>query len=102
MRWPSKFHGFPLRTSEAKKILTVPFIVLPAEQAQFSALIDGILATADLSTISAKKIRKELQAKLTVDISDKKVGAFHLHRIPLRTLVDTVETEMETMSTNNS
>jgi len=46
--------------------------LLPAEQAQFSALIDGILATADLSTISAKKIRKELQAKLTVDISDKK------------------------------
>lgn len=58
-------------------MLTVPLIVLPAEQAQFSALIDGILATADLSTISAKKIRKELQAKLTVDISDKKVGAFH-------------------------
>jgi hypothetical protein len=53
--------------------------VLPSERAQFSALIDGILAEGDLSTISAKQIRKGLQAKLTFDISSKKVSASQFH-----------------------
>lgn len=44
----------------------------PAERAQFSAIIDGILSTADLQTISAKQIRKGLSDKLGVDLSDKK------------------------------
>ncbi len=48
-------------------------IVLPSERAQYSAIIDGILASSDLTTISAKAIRKELAAALDVDISDKKV-----------------------------
>jgi upstream activation factor subunit UAF30 len=47
--------------------------LLPAEHAQYSAIIDGILASGDLETISAKQIRKGLQAKLEIDISDKKV-----------------------------
>lgn len=50
--------------------------VLPAEQAQYSAIIDGILASSDLSTISAKQIRKTLQEKLEHDISDKKVNFY--------------------------
>lgn len=48
-------------------------IVLPAERAQYSAIIDGILATGDLQTISAKQIRKGLAAQLDLDLSDKKV-----------------------------
>ncbi len=48
--------------------------MLPNERAQYSALIDNILASSDLQTISAKQIRKQLQAALDVDISDKKVG----------------------------
>jgi DEK C terminal domain len=47
--------------------------LLPAERAQYSAIIDGILASGDLQTISAKQIRKGLEAKLDIDISDKKV-----------------------------
>ncbi|KAG4440358.1 hypothetical protein IFR05_004151 [Cadophora sp. M221] len=47
--------------------------LLPAETAQYTAIIDGILKTSDLQTISAKKIRKELQAALDQDITDKKV-----------------------------
>lgn len=46
--------------------------LLPSERAQYSAIIDGILATSDLQTISAKQIRKGLQAKLEIDISFKK------------------------------
>jgi hypothetical protein len=49
--------------------------VLPAERAQYSAIIDGILASADLQTISSKQIRKSLQAELQQDISEKKVGS---------------------------
>ncbi|CZS94312.1 related to UAF30-subunit of RNA polymerase I transcription factor [Rhynchosporium agropyri] len=46
--------------------------LLPVESAQYTAIIDGILRSSDLQTISAKKIRKELQAALDQDISDKK------------------------------
>ncbi|KAL2072783.1 hypothetical protein VTL71DRAFT_12126 [Oculimacula yallundae] len=46
--------------------------LLPAESAQYTAIIDGILKSSDLQTISAKKIRKELQAALDQDLSDKK------------------------------
>jgi hypothetical protein len=48
--------------------------VLPAELAQYSAIIDGILAEGDLQTISAKAIRRQLQEKLGFDITDKKVS----------------------------
>jgi hypothetical protein len=47
--------------------------VLPSERAQYSAIIDGILANSDLNTISARRIRGELEARLGVDVSDKKV-----------------------------
>lgn len=46
----------------------------PSETAQYSAIIDDILASSDLTTISAKHIRKGLQAKLNEDISDKKAA----------------------------
>jgi len=48
--------------------------LLPSEKAQYSAIIDDILASGDLQTISAKQIVKSLQAKLDVDISDKKAA----------------------------
>jgi hypothetical protein len=50
--------------------------VLPSERAQYSAIIDGILANSDLNTISARRIRGELEARLGVDVSDKKVRQF--------------------------
>ncbi|PVH78828.1 SWIB-domain-containing protein [Cadophora sp. DSE1049] len=46
--------------------------LLPAETAQYTAIIDGILKKSNLQTISAKQIRKQLQAALDQDISDKK------------------------------
>ena len=48
--------------------------VLPAETAQFSAIIDDILAHSDLGTVSAKAVRKELAAKLDLDLDDKRVN----------------------------
>lgn len=48
-------------------------IVLPAERAQYAATIDGILASADLQTISSKQIRRGLVAKFGVELGDKKV-----------------------------
>ncbi|TVY81728.1 Upstream activation factor subunit spp27 [Lachnellula suecica] len=50
--------------------MTTP--LTPAEQAQYSAIIDGILASADLQTISAKQIRKGLAAQLGTDLSEQK------------------------------
>jgi len=44
----------------------------PAETIQYAGIIDGILAAGDLTTISAKQIRKGLQAAVDHDISDKK------------------------------
>ncbi|KAG9248327.1 hypothetical protein BJ878DRAFT_538466 [Calycina marina] len=46
--------------------------LLPSQQAQYSALIDDILAAGDLQTISASAVRKQLQAKLGVDVLDNK------------------------------
>jgi len=46
--------------------------LLPAERAQYSAIIDNILANADLQTISAKQIRKGLASEVGVDLADKK------------------------------
>lgn len=60
-------------------------LVLPAERAQYSAIIDDILATGDLTTISAKTIRKGLAAKLDIDISDKKVCLSILYTRQLHT-----------------
>lgn len=48
--------------------------VPPEQRASYSAIIDEILAVSDLNTISAKRIRKGLQERVTYDISDQKVG----------------------------
>ncbi|KAK3670082.1 hypothetical protein LTR78_010022 [Recurvomyces mirabilis] len=46
---------------------------LPTEQmASYSAIIDDILASADLDVISAKALRKGLQAKVDYDLSEQK------------------------------
>ncbi|KAK5109759.1 hypothetical protein LTR62_006599 [Meristemomyces frigidus] len=47
--------------------------LLPTEQlASYSAIIDGILASADLDVISAKAIRKGLQAQVDYDLTEQK------------------------------
>lgn len=47
---------------------------VPQDKAnQYSAIIDDILASSDLATITRKRIRKELQARLDRDISEDKV-----------------------------
>ncbi|KAK4553030.1 hypothetical protein LTR86_009954 [Recurvomyces mirabilis] len=48
---------------------------LPTEQmASYSAIIDDILAFADLDVISAKALRKGLQAKVDFDLSEQKAA----------------------------
>ncbi|KUJ22868.1 SWIB-domain-containing protein [Mollisia scopiformis] len=46
--------------------------LLPAERAQYSAIIDNILNKADLTTISRKKIMAELATTLGKDLSHQK------------------------------
>lgn len=47
---------------------------VPAEQrASYAAIIDEILASADLETISAKRIRNGLQARVDYDLAPQKV-----------------------------
>jgi hypothetical protein len=65
---------FPTSLGAKEQPANQTVIVLPNERAQYSALIDNILASSDLQTISAKQIRKQLQAALDVDISEKKVS----------------------------
>lgn len=49
--------------------------IVPAEQrASYAAIIDGILASADMETISAKRIRKGLQEQVDYDITPQKVS----------------------------
>jgi upstream activation factor subunit UAF30 len=48
---------------------------VPAEQrASYAAIIDEILANADLETISAKRIRNGLQERVEYDLTPQKVG----------------------------
>jgi hypothetical protein len=60
--------------------------VLPSERAQYSAIIDKILAGSDLNTISARRIRGELEAELGLDVSDKKVSCIFFRATNLPTL----------------
>jgi DEK C terminal domain len=47
---------------------------VPAEvRATYSAIIDGILKTSDLNTISSKRIREGLQAGIEYDLTPQKV-----------------------------
>lgn len=55
-------------------LIAVPILVPPETEASYSAIIDSILATSDLNTISAKRIRKGLQAQLDYDITPQKVS----------------------------
>jgi upstream activation factor subunit UAF30 len=49
--------------------------VTPEEKSQYTAIIDAILATADLETISRKKIRHGLETSLGgKDLSEQKVA----------------------------
>lgn len=52
--------------------------LVPLDQrASYSVIIDNILATADLETISAKAIRKGLQEQVAEDLTEKKVPLLH-------------------------
>ncbi|KAF2084224.1 SWIB-domain-containing protein [Saccharata proteae CBS 121410] len=44
----------------------------PEQEASYTAIIDDILAKSDLTTISAKRIRKGLQAQVRYDITPQK------------------------------
>ncbi|KAF2842873.1 SWIB-domain-containing protein [Patellaria atrata CBS 101060] len=48
------------------------------EIGSFTPIIDGILAASDLNTISAKRIRKGLQAQVNYDLTPKKDGITEL------------------------
>lgn len=50
------------------------------EEASYTRIIDGILATADLQTVTRKKIRQGLEAAVDKDLSDQKVGLSSLLR----------------------
>lgn len=47
----------------------------PEQEAAYSAIIDSILQSSDLETVSAKRIRKGLQERVDYDISHQKVGS---------------------------
>lgn len=53
-------------------ILTIFAIVPPEQRASYSAIIDDILSKSDLNVISAKQIRKGLQAKVDYDLTPQK------------------------------
>jgi upstream activation factor subunit UAF30 len=60
---------FDLSAIKLTQCLAVP----PEVEASYSAIIDGILESSDLNTISAKAIRKGLQSKVDYDLSAQKV-----------------------------
>lgn len=49
--------------------------VPPEVEASYTVIIDDILAHSDLNTVSAKRIRKGLQARVAHDITPEKVSA---------------------------
>jgi len=48
-------------------------VVTADERAEYTRIIDGILATANLETVTRKKIRQGLEAAINKDLSDQKV-----------------------------
>lgn len=55
-------------------MLTIALRTVPPEQeAAYSAIIDDLLKSSDLETVSAKRIRKGLQDRVDYDISSQKV-----------------------------
>jgi hypothetical protein len=66
----------PVRMS-VSRLMTDGVSQVPAEQREsYAAIIDEILASADLETISAKRIRNGLQARVDYDLTPQKVGSF--------------------------
>ncbi|TAQ91303.1 hypothetical protein B7494_g272 [Chlorociboria aeruginascens] len=68
----------------------------PSEEAQYSAIIDSILATSDLNTITRKDIKAGLEKALGYDISDKKVcdqTTFHLYLLTSQLVIKTLITD---------
>jgi hypothetical protein len=58
----------------ASRLMANHVIKVPAEQrAAYAAIIDEILASADLETISAKRIRNGLQERVEYDLAPQKV-----------------------------
>jgi upstream activation factor subunit UAF30 len=49
--------------------------VTDEERASYTRIIDGILADADLETVTRKKIRQGLEEAIDKDLSDQKVCA---------------------------
>ena len=43
------------------------------DKAEYTRIIDGILASADLQTVTRKKVRQGLEATLARDLSEHKV-----------------------------
>lgn len=58
----------PVRSRDA------PHLVPPEVEASYTVIIDDILAHSDLNTVSAKRIRKGLQARVDHDITPEKVS----------------------------
>lgn len=57
-------------TADSSQFTTVPTEV----RAKYIAIIDSILDNADLTTISAKRIRSGIQDRVEYDITPQKVG----------------------------
>lgn len=55
-------------------MLTTTAIVPPEVEANYTKIIDSILAASDLNTISEKRIRKGLEAAVQDDLTHQKVG----------------------------
>jgi upstream activation factor subunit UAF30 len=49
--------------------------VTDEERASYTRIIDGILADADLETVTRKKIRQGLEEAIDNDLTDQKVSA---------------------------
>jgi DEK C terminal domain len=49
--------------------------VSPEQRASFTKVIDSILASSDINTISSKRIRQGLQETVEYDLNDYKVSS---------------------------
>jgi hypothetical protein len=65
--------SYPSLPSASENIADLCLLVPTEQRAAYAAIIDDVLATSDLLTISAKRIRKTLQEKVDYDISSQKV-----------------------------
>jgi hypothetical protein len=69
-----RFAPARLVSMNASRLMADRLTKVPAEQrASYAAIIDEILASADLETISAKRIRNGLQERVDYDLTPQKV-----------------------------